>query len=666
VIEDTPPQLARRLPPPPQLTRRVGVLGVIAFALFGIIAFRLWYLEVLTGPQHLATATANVQRSIPLPAPRGQILDAGGRVLAATRVGAQAAIIADDLPPQHTAARWQVYRRLARLLHVKTKAIWRVIDSQAWPGYQPAPIKNDLTTYQWVYLKIHPRWFPGVTVEEVNLRKYPQGGIGGAVLGEIGPISKQEVGSSAFRGIAAGTYVGQAGLEAEYNGFLQGKAGVEHVQVNASGYPTGRLPRVTPPIAGDSVQTSLDWGLEREGFTAISRARAYAQGLGNPSPAAAFVAMNPFTGRVLAIGSYPTYNPSVFVTPFTSATWNRLENANPAPLVDRAVNAYYPTGSTFKPITALAGLRSGLIGAGTLQGGGDCFAIGGQCFHNSGGGNYGNLDLVQALTVSEDTYFYRIGAEANGVDGNGHAIQNEARWLGLGRSPRIDLPGGGSAGLVPDMAVIHHLNDVIIAQHCVHGTTRAKRRYVHDAIWITACGQGYYYAPWTVGQNVQLATGQGQFEASPLQMAVAYSAIVNGGTVWRPQIGERIVSPTGQIVEDLPSPSSRHVTIDSYDRSLVLAGLHGAAQSSGGTSCPTFCNFPRTIYGKTGTAVHQGQHDQSWYIAYAPDAKHPIVIAMTVEQGGFGAAAAAPAVRLMLSQWFGLPKKFVAGSSPTL
>jgi penicillin-binding protein 2 len=207
---------------------------------------------------------------------------------------------------------------------------------------------------------------------------------------------------------------------------------------------------------------------------------------------------------------------------------------------------------------------------------------------------------------------------------------------------------------------------VIIAQHCVTNTTRPKRRYRGDAIWITACGQGYYYAPWTVGQNVQLATGQGQFEASPLQMAVAYSAIVNGGTVWQPQIGERIVSPNGQIVEDLPAPSSRHVAIDSYDQSLVLAGLHGAAQSGGGTSCPTFCNFPRTIYGKTGTAVHTGQHDQSWYIAYAPDARRPIVIAMTVEQGGFGAAAAAPAVRLMLSQWFGLPKKFVAGSSPTL
>jgi penicillin-binding protein 2 len=660
------PQLPRRTPVPPQLTRRVGVLGVIAFALFGIIAFRLWYLEVLTGPQNVAVATANVERSIPLPAPRGAILDSNGGVLATTRVGAQAAITADDLPPQHTAARWNVYRRLARLLHMKAKDVWRVIDSQLWPGYQPAPIKDDLTTYQLVYLKVHQNWFPGVTVQEVNLRKYPQGDVGGAVLGEIGPISKQELGSSVFKGITAGTYVGQAGLEAEYNSYLQGKAGVDHVQVDASGYPTGKG-RITSPIAGDGLQTSLDLGLEREGYIAINRARAYAQSLGNPSPAAAFVALNPYSGRVLALGSYPTYNPSVFVTPFSNSTWNALDHANPAPLFDRAIDGGYPTGSTFKPITALAALRAGLITASTTQGGGSCFPVGGQCFQNSGGANYGNLDLVQALTVSEDTYFYEIGDQANGPTGNGRAIQNEARWLGLGSSPGIDLPYGGAPGLVPDMTVIAHLNDQLIAQHCVAGTTRPKRRYAQDKSWITACGQDYYYAPWTVGQNVQFATGQGQFLASPLQMAVAYSAIVNGGTVWQPQIGERILSPSGQIVEDLPSPRAvRHVAINPYDQSLVLEGLHDAAQTSGGTSCPTFCNFPRTIYGKTGTAVHQGQRDQSWYLAYAPDPKHPIVIAMTVEQGGFGAAAAAPAVRLMLSQYFGLPEKFVAGSSPDL
>ncbi len=158
-----PPQLARRTPLPPQLTRRAGVLGVLAFVLFGIIAFRLWYLQVLTGPQNLAAAAANVQRSIPLPAPRGEILDASGRVLAATRVGAQAAITADYLPPANTTARWHLYERLAHLLHLTPGDIWKVVHSQAWPGYQPAPIKDNLTTYQLVYLAERTRsWFPGV------------------------------------------------------------------------------------------------------------------------------------------------------------------------------------------------------------------------------------------------------------------------------------------------------------------------------------------------------------------------------------------------------------------------------------------------------------------------------------------------------------------------
>ncbi len=503
-------------------------------------------------------------------------------------------------------------------------------------------------------------------MHSVNLRKYPEGDIGGAVLGEIGPITKQEVGSSTFKGIAPGTYVGQAGLEAEYNRYLQGRTGVEHVQVDAGGYPTGQA-KITPPAAGDELQTSLDLGLEREGYIAVREAQAAARKLGNPAPAAAFVAINPYTGRVLALGSVPTYDPSVFVTPFSNATWAALDHANPAPLINRAIDGYYPTGSTFKPITALAGLGSGLISASTLQGGVQCVAIGGQCFQNSGGADLGNLDLVQALTVSEDTYFYLVGAAANGPTGNGHAIQNEARWLGLGHSPGIDLPGGGSPGLVPDMRVIQDLNDKYIAAHCGADTGRPKRE-VRDATSSRspACAQGYYYAPWTVGQNVQLATGQGQLEASPLQMALAYSAIVNGGTVWQPQIAERILSPSGQVVEDLPRPQSRHVPIDSYDRSLVMEGLHDAAQTPPGTSYPVFGTFPRPVYGKTGTAVHANQKDQSWYVAYAPDAKRPIVIAMTIEQGGFGAAAAAPAVRLMLSQWFGLPKKFVAGTSQDL
>jgi penicillin-binding protein 2 len=675
VIEDIPPQLARRLPLPPQLTRRAGVLGVIAFVLFGIISFRLWYLQVLTGPQNVARATANVERSIPLPAPRGEILDAKGNVMASTRVGEEAAITADDLPPDtctHTAhpvcvdspARLRLYRRLGRLLAMAPSDIRRIIDGGQTPAYQPAPIADDIARRALVYLQEHARAFPGVSVQPVNLRAYPHTRIGGIVLGQIGPISKDELRTPGYKGIAAGTYVGQAGLEAQYNGVLQGAPGVEKLQVDAAGFPTGTAPKVTAPTAGENLQTSISYPLEREGYIAVDEAMHFARLNHKPAKAAAFFAMNPNTGRVLAVGSVPTYDPSLFVTPPSTSAYDAVLHSGA--LNDLATDGLFPTGSTFKPITALAGLQRGRITAQTLQGAGSCLQISTVQFCNSGRIDYGDLDLVNALAVSEDTYFYKLGAELNCATCSDGAVQTEARRLGLGESPAIDLPAGGLPGLVPDGPLMARLSAQIIARDC-HGHTplRSLRGQPGYATFVTACAQGYYFAPWTIGQNVGLATGQGYLEATPMQMAVAYSAIVNGGTVWEPKLAEAIRSPTGALLQTLAPPVvRRRVSIDPSYRQLIMDGLHQAAQGANGTSDAVFGNFPRTVYGKTGTAVHNGQADQSWYVCYVPDGSKSIVVAVTVEQGGFGAAAAAPAARLMLSQWFGAPKKWNPGSSP--
>ena len=223
---------------------------------------------------------------------------------------------------------------------------------------------------------------------------------------------------------------------------------------------------------------------------------------------------------------------------------------------------------------------------------------------------------------------------------------------------------------MPDYRYVAAVNKTDWAQFCQgpEGTPGAhpKPRYASDQLAITGCAQGAFDY-WTVGQNIQLATGQGFLEATPLQMAVAYSAIVNGGTVWQPQIATQILSSSDQVIQQLPAPTvANKVTIDPADRAAIMTGLHEAAQGTNGTSDAVFGSFPRPVYGKTGTAQHANGKDQSWYVAYAPDAKRPIVIAVTIEQGGFGAAAAAPAVRLMLSQWFGIKKHFIAGTNPDL
>ncbi len=658
--------LQRRAPLPPQLTRRVSVLGIVVFLLFGVIAFRLWYLQVLTGTQNAAKATANVVRDITIPAPRGDILDSNGGMLATWRIAPQVAVVADDLPPAGP-QRQLVYRRLARVLDIPWGQIRATVDDTAIapPGYAPTDVMDDVSNYALYYIEGHKPLFPGVIVRQAYVRYYPQGDVGAVVLGQVGQItgplssSHPELGTAPYKGIAAGTIVGQTGLEGTYQSYLQGTAGVDHVDVDAAGYPIAAKSNTVAPVPGDQVSTSLDLGLEKEGYIAADEARVRARLNGDPAPAAAFVAIDPFSGRVLALGSVPTYNANAFATAPSTRTYAAIRASDA--LFDRAVDGRYPTGSTFKPITALAGLGSGLITAQTLQGNGSCVSFGTtQKFCNSGSSNYGNLDLVNALAVSEDTYFYKVGAAANG---GSWPIQREARELGLGRSPGIDLPGGGTAGVVPDKAYVNALNAQYLGQVC--DGSHPKPAYAKQQLAITACTQGYFQLPWTIGQNVLLATGQGYLLASPLQMAIAYSAIVNGGKVWSPKIGTAILSPSGGLVAQLPAPTYTKVAIDPAYQALVMTGLHGAAQSPSGTSYPTFGNFPLTVYGKTGTAVHLGVKDQSWYVAYVPDPRRPIVIAFTVEQGGFGAAAAAPAVRLMLSQWFGLPEKWVVSATPS-
>jgi penicillin-binding protein 2 len=660
--------LQRRAPLPPQLTRRVGVLGVLALVLFGIIAFRLWYLQVLTGTQNAARATANVTRDIAIAPPRGNILDSQGNLLATYRIAPEVAIVADDLPPPGPKRR-VLYRRLARVLGISWQTIKATADNKAVapPRYAPTAIKDDVTTYALDYIAERKQLFPGVVERQVYLREYPQGDIGSVIFGQVGqitgpsPTSHGELGTTQYKGIAAGTTVGQSGLEAQYQPYLQGTPGVDRVAVDAAGYPTGAQPAPTLPVPGDQLSTSIDLGLEREGYIALRKAEAWARTNHDPAPAAAFMAMDPMTGRVLAAGSLPTYNANAFATPPSYSEYAAIRASGA--LNDRATDGQYPTGSTFKPITALGALKAGLITTQTSQGNGACLTFGTkQQFCNSGQANYGNRDLVSALTVSEDTYFYLVGAAGNGAP---WAIQNEARALGLGSAPGIDLPGGGAQGVVPDPAYVANLNAQYLAAAC--SGNRPRPAYAGNALAIRACAQDLYQPAWTIGQNILLATGQGFLLASPLQMAVAYSAIVNGGTVWTPQIGRAILSPSGQLVQQLPPPAAaRHVSIDPTAQAAVMAGLHAAAQSPSGTSYAVFGNFPRTVYGKTGTAVHAGQKDQSWYVVYAPDAKRPIVIAVTIEQGGFGAAAAAPAARLMLSQWFGLPKTFNPGTNPDL
>jgi penicillin-binding protein 2 len=465
--------------------------------------------------------------------------------------------------------------------------------------------------------------------------------------------------------VHGGTIVGQGGVEAVYDHYLRGTPGAQRVEVNALGVAQRELSQ-RQPVAGQTIRLSLDSGLQREGEKALQQGMALARANGNAGNAGAFVALDPRNGDVLAMGSYPTFNPNAFVHPMTQAQYDALiapQNGAVAPLENRAIDGPYPTGSTFKPISAMAGLQAGLITPDTTMGGGSCVTISARQFCNSGKIDDGDLNLENALKVSEDTYFYELGAKANpnpATHPHGAAIQQMARKLGLGKTTGIDLTGEYQ-GIVPDPAWRAYQR-----VRCMH--------YYHRVPCPLTDGN-----PWTIGDNVNFATGQGDLEATPLQMAVVYSTLANayenGGkaTVPRPHLGLAVDDAQGRLIQTIQPPAARTVQLNYADVATVMTGLHMATSQPGGTSADVWAGFPLPVYGKTGTAEHNSAaggytNDQSWYVCFipGPNDSHPIVIAVTIEKGGFGDQAAAPAARLMASQWFGIAKKLVAGSSKTL
>jgi penicillin-binding protein 2 len=676
----------RRAPITPQLAIRVAIFGAVAFGLLGIIFFRLWYLQVLSGDKYLAQANTNRFRQLRIPAPRGEIVDRNGTVIVRNKRAIVVQLDPTKLPQQEReiAAHWGQdigqraakpkgrrgspvaipaiptaplrarYERLGRVIHTSPESIHRqVIRSLAIVPYSSVRVKTDVADSVLTYLTERSTQFPGVTVEPTYLREYPRRTLAAQILGTVGEVSPAELKQSRFRGVKQGTVVGQDGLERSYDRYLRGQDGVQRVQVNAAGrpVPSDRL-RDTQPVAGRPVRLSLDLSLEQVGQRALGAT-------GHPGTA---VALDPSNGEVLAMASSPSFDPTLLTKPITQQRYDALFGKGAgSPQVDRAISGLYPTGSTFKPITALAALQSGVVSAGDSIDDAGCVKIGDRDFCNAGKFPNGSVDMRKALTVSSDVYFYRMGQRL--FPRSGQVLQTWARRLGLGRRTGIDLPGE-FPGLIPDHQSRQRVNRS--EQDC-----RRRKGIPAGANVYQAGAQGCGISDlrdYNLGDNVNLATGQGDLQANPLQMAVAYSTIVNGGRVPRPHLGLEIQDDQGRLLQRIRRAPARRVKFDPANQQVIMDGLRGAAQDPGGTSTEVFAGWDHgryPVYGKTGTAQRPPHGDQSWYVAYVPDSKRPIVVAVTVEEGGFGAATAAPIACRMLAQYYKQQSKCASGASRT-
>jgi len=679
----------RRPPITPQLALRVAIVGGLAFVLFGIVFFRLWYLQVLDGDRYLAQAQSNRVRIERVQAPRGAIVDREGRTLVGNRVATliqldpeqipeeekiaalewgqrvtarlakpkgQRSRFGVPIPPVQTAEMRLRFERLSKVIGIPVKELQRrTVRQIAQVPYARVTLKADVTESQSNFIQERIERFRGVEVGERFLRDYPGQELAAQLVGTTGEISPEQLeDKERYRGVSQGTVIGQSGLEYAYDEFLRGRDGQTRIVVNAQGENRGEGTSRSP-VVGRTVRLTLDLELQEAAEAALRRGIASAAAKG--SRAGAFVAMDPRNGHIYAMGSAPSYDPAELARPITDQRYDELfSEEGDKPLFNRATQALYPTGSIFKPITAIAGVQAGKITPTQTIADNGCIEVGAnkekRC--NANEAVHGAVDMRRSLEVSSNIYYYLLGQSLDGPD---EPLQKWARRLGLDRKTGLDI-FGESKGRVPDRAWRKRVGEQ--EKEC-----RKERK-------VPSCGISDM-RPWTFGDNLNLAIGQGDVGATPLQMAVAYSMIENGGRVVTPQLAAQVEDDQGRELQSLSKPAGKQYDLNPEGLAAVRDGLRLAASGPEGTSVDVFEGWPHgryPVHGKTGTAViknAEGEFEQSWYASYVPDAKRPIVVVATVEKGGYGAAAAAPVVRQILEQfYFGRSGKFRIGESTTL
>lgn len=592
-----------------RLALRIALFGGFGVVLFAILFFRLWLLQVLDGEKYLAEAKNNRTRSFLTSAPRGEILDREGKILVANRTSLALQVNPRKLPEDPGQRRAEL-AKLAQLTHSTLTRVRRTMHKELrLAPAAPVTLRQDVGHDLVYYLQENQGRFPGVEVQRVFVRAYPDGSFAAHVLGTVGEISEEELKEPRYKGLQPGDKIGQEGVEDTYDRYLRGRPGLTRIQVDALGEPTpnGRLVS-KPPAPGDNLKLTLNGSMQAAGEAAMAEK-------GLPG---GFISMNVHSGEILALGSFPTFEPALFTRPLTQAEVNDTYRNPAAPLADRAIAGQYPTGSTFKLITALAALESGKLQLNEVINDPGQFEIGGEVFKNAGEAVNGSVSLVTALEVSSDVFFYTLGYRM----WDSGQLQHWAHALGIGRPTGIDLP-------------------------LVNETLLPSKRW-RDQLF----KEGGTDRPWSAGDNIQLATGQGDLQTNPLQMAIAYATLANGGTVVTPHVGKEVTDAAGRVLREFDPRPRRHVRIDPAYRAAILEGLHDAAQNGAGTSFEVFGNFPIPVAGKTGTAQRPPHADQSWYGVLAPYPNPRIVTFVTMEEGGFGAESAAPAARKILEAYF--------------
>lgn len=611
---------------------RLGLIALVVVAVFVVFVLRLFQLQVLEGADLASRSVRNSVRTLRLEAPRGDIVDREGRALATSRPAFRVQVIADDVQSVG-----RTYSVLGDLIARDAAEIGALVGRPTGrKRFQPVVIEGDLGYEARARVEAHRYALPGVVTDMTPRRHYVESHRAAHLLGTIGEIDAEQLGSGAFADYRSGEVVGKIGIEAELEPHLRGRAGGRNVVIDVAGQEIEVIGEVAP-VPGGRLVLTLDLDLQRAAEEAFR-----SEDPEEPDRMGALVAIDPRNGDVLAMASLPAYDPNAFAGGIDSETWSSLTGDEWKPLRNRAISAQYPPGSTYKPIVALAGLAEGKIDSGTTVFCPGYYRLGRRVYRCWKRGGHGEVDMVAALRDSCDVFFYELGIEL-GVD----TIASFARRFGLGDRTGVHLAGEAS-GLIP---------------------TRAWKERARRESWIK-------------GETVSASIGQGYNLVTPIQLANAFAALANGGRRYRPRVVQRLETWDGQVVQALAPSEPVDAGIDPALLARVRTGLVAVVEGTPGRPATDFDPGTQEIHGtgararvpglsvagKTGTSqvvsldlvkdleedeVPVRYRDHALFAAFAPAESPEIAVAVVVEHAGKGGGAvAAPMAQKVIARWY--------------
>ena len=658
---------------------------ILLFSLMAALLGRLFYLQVAATEKYQDAALNIQSRNVVTPATRGMILDSSGKPLALNRVGLVITVdrsILDKQPDRGKASLAETAKALKISydeVFGKTRLCGEKVDpaltagARCWNGsrYQPIPIAVDASEELALSIVEHAERYPGVNASPQGFRYYPgvEGVNGAHLLGYVGPVSDAELTKNPNKKYYLNEYLGKAGLEKVYDDSLRGTPGVKTIVVDRKESATSVL-KESKAIPGNHLVTSIDAKLqavvERELVAAIIRARSGTVDKkgARKADAGAAVVMDVTNGRILAIASYPTYDPNIWEQGITAKQAKDLFSAKTGvPALSRALQGTFAPASAFKVVSVAAAAKAGY----DLNGKYDCpadFQVGNRKFRNYESKGAGRVTLEQGIAISCDTLWYQIAYNEWLKDGGLRPKKNPndyfykaAAGFQIGKRTGIDLPSE-SAGRLADRqwrTKWYERNKNFFCDY----EKRAKKSQLTPYLIAIAKENCIDGGKIRAGDAVNFAIGQGDTTMTPLQMAQIYAAIANGGTMWKPTVGRAIITPNGEVVSEINSEKVGKLPVSKKTMAFLKKSLRAVVTS--GTAKWRFDGMPIAVSGKTGTGEVYGKNPDgsskdttSWFASYAPSDSPRYAVVMMISQGGTGSGTSGPSVRRIYEAIFGV------------